>query len=196
MSGDSQNTQQTQQSESESQGQSTPGNMPEWVRDPERAWDAIQELRSENRNRRTENSSILGRLEQLSQTMNQLVPQEEETNQHDNPVDALAARLDSVQQSIEQERQQRVHAERQALRQQIANELNLPPAVADRIQGDTPEAMRADAESLAGLFSPPASEPEQVSRDTLRRNFQTTPIPSGQASANQDAERSRRYFGH
>lgn len=190
MSDDPQSTATTP--ENDSQGQA-PETMPEWVSDPNRAWDTIRELREENRSRRLENSSVTEQLEQLSQTMNQLLPQEEEPVEHDNPVDALTARLDTLQQSLEQERNQRIEAEQQALRQQIANELNLPPALASRIQGDTAEAMREDATALAGLIVPP--QQEQQASNSRQNRFQTTQVPTGQASVNRDGERQRMYFG-
>lgn len=195
--------QQTTGNES-SQSQGNQNQMPEWVSDPARAWEHIQELRTENQTRRTNSQDVMQRLEQLSQTVSSLVPQEAEAEpeQFDNPLDAVTARLDRLQDIIEQERQMRVQAELNATRTTLASEFGLPEVIAARIQGDTVDAMRADAEALAQVFNASTQAQQNQQQDTpltpdmlaAQRYRSTTGLPSGQASANQDAARRTRYF--
>ena len=162
----------------------------------------VQELREENRQRRLELRQLQ---DQFTELANRLPSQEEEV-QHDNPVDALAARVDTLHQTLEQERTMRLQAELNATRQALAREFNLPEVLAARIQGDNLEAMRADAEALASIVpnnsqsdtqetdlpETPDQEAAIRYRNRIRR---TTGLPGGQAFANQDANRRNRYFG-
>jgi hypothetical protein len=74
------------------------------------------------------------------------------------------------------------------MRAEVALELGLPAAIAKRLQGDTPEALKADAEELLATFAPKATPkssrpvealqpgsgkaadqgPSQLSKDDLR----------------------------
>lgn len=48
----------------------------------------------------------------------------------------------------------------QLMRAEVALDLGLPAALAKRLQGDTPEAMKADAEALLALVAPKAAAPK------------------------------------
>ena len=59
-------------------------------------------------------------------------------------------------------------AERQGrMRLQVAAEFNLPEALANRLQGDTIEALKADAEQLAKLLPKPQKENPKLSPNDI-----------------------------
>jgi hypothetical protein len=59
-------------------------------------------------------------------------------------------------------------AERQGrMRLQVANEYNLPEALANRLQGDDLEALKADAEQLAKLLPKPQKENPKLSPNDI-----------------------------
>jgi hypothetical protein len=48
------------------------------------------------------------------------------------------------------------------MRAEVALELGLPASIAKRLQGDTPEALKADAEELLATMAPKATAPKSV----------------------------------
>jgi chromosome segregation ATPase len=78
-------------------------------------------------------------------TINELKQQLDETSEKAAKYDELSSRL----QQLEQERDR---AAREALVMRVATETGLPPALAGRLQGETEEALREDAQELAELI--------------------------------------------
>ena len=67
-------------------------------------------------------------------------------------------RADQLEAELKAERQGR-------MRLQVAAEYNLPEALANRLQGDTIEALKADAEQLAKLLPKPKKEAQLSAND-------------------------------
>lgn len=82
---------------------------------------------------------------------------------------ALQAALDQVNaakekaagydQTIEELTQKAASAERALLKSQIANETGVPLELADRLQGETAEELKKDAEKVAGFLAPKNAPP-------------------------------------
>ena len=70
------------------------------------------------------------------------------------------ARADQLEAELKAERQGR-------MRLQVANEYNLPEALANRLQGDDLEALKADAEQLAKLLPKPQKENPKLSPNDI-----------------------------
>jgi hypothetical protein len=69
-------------------------------------------------------------------------------------------RADQLEAELKAERQGR-------MRLQVAAEYNLPEALANRLQGETIEALKADAEQLAKLLPKPKKENPQLSANDI-----------------------------
>lgn len=163
--------------------------IPDWVSDPARAYQEIQNLRQENARRRTEFNQLS---EQMQSILQRLPAQETTEPEPENPVDALNQRIESLAQTVEQERQLREQAQRNALLTRIASDFNLPAELVGRLQGSTEEELRADAKSLSGLVQ----QQNNQNQSDIRRN--TTGVPGGDARMTTETHEQKRarYFGN
>ena len=119
---------------------------PDWVQDPARAYQEIRRLRDEN-------AATRSRLREL----------EAQHQQQADVYQQTETELESLRTEIE-------IRERDALRQQIAEAVGLPPTLAARLQGDDAESLRADAAALRESLA---------SESTLPRGQAATVVPGG-----------------
>ena len=84
--------------------------------------------------------------------LEQLQSKEQERKQAElTDIERMKARADELEAELKEERQGR-------LRLQVAAEYNLPEALANRLQGESLEELKADAEQLAKLLPKPKKE--------------------------------------
>lgn len=74
------------------------------------------------------------------------------------------------------------------LRQRIASEVNLPPRLAARLQGNTEEELRADAEALKSELTPAAASAAPASQRPV------TSVPNGLPATGKSEDDLRREF--
>lgn len=164
----------------EQQQPETPA-RPEWVADPDKAYAEIQKLRRENAAARQAEK----RLAELEAAQREA---DEKRLADANEWKTLAEQR--AQKLAELEVQAR-DAELKALRVSIAAELGLPAKWADRLKGDTEEALRQDAAELKeSLPSQPQQPPAPGARTPT-----TTTVPGGKPAGETDAQRRARLFG-
>jgi hypothetical protein len=74
--------------------------------------------------------------------------------------EAELSEVEKLQKKLADTQKQYAEAERKAIRQKVAAEVGLPAVLAERLQGDDEEAMRADAAKLLEAL-PKATEPKK-----------------------------------
>lgn len=158
------------------------GDMPEWVNDPQKAWDTIRKLREENATRRLKLQEFESEAEKRAR---ELLAQEEATLQENQQWRELAEKrareLEELQQSMQA-------MELDNLRRSIGLELGLPSALVDRIRGANEEEMRADAEAIKSAI------PTQQQQPSAGRST-TTANPGGKPIGRTREELASRYLG-
>jgi predicted RNase H-like HicB family nuclease len=147
-----------------------PEGAPDWVADPEKAWKEIRKLRAAEAKRRVEAKTP------------------EPAKEPKAPdADARIADLESKWKA----------SERRALIAEIAAEFGLPKALAARLQGETEEELREDAEALKAFVpkdeAPKDEKPPQT--PPRGRQQQTTPVPGGPPAGETDAQKRQRLYG-
>lgn len=70
--------------------------------------------------------------------------------------DAQKTELERLQEQLASEKTQREALERQTLRTKVGLAKGLPVELIDRLQGETEEALTADADALLAVLAPPA----------------------------------------
>ena len=75
---------------------------------------------------------------------------------YDDQINDLNGKLQKAQNDLSSMQTRAETAERSLLRSKIAREKNLPAELADRLEGDDEDALRADADALSKLFTPAA----------------------------------------
>lgn len=175
--------------------QPTPGpqapknDLPDWVKDPTRAYEEIQKLRSEAATKRNEAKAAQDELEKTRTAEQQRKDKEmkeqqrwqELAEQREKEMAELKAKLEA--QTLD------------TLRVRIGAEYKLPAALVARLQGATEDAIRADAQSLVeelGLDKqPPADSTPNDPADNAppARGQNTAAVPDGQPAGLTDAER-------
>jgi hypothetical protein len=149
--------------------------LPDWVRDPAKAYEEIQKLRKEaaaSRKVATEREKAAADAEKTKlQEQGEFKKLYEEAN----------AELQKLRDELKT-------SQVQALRQKVASELGIPPQLAERLKGDTEDEMRQDAETIK------AAIPQQPASGTQNRQT-TTPVPGGRATGETDAQRRERLYG-
>lgn len=152
---------------------STPKNdLPDWVRDPERAYTVIRDLRKEAEN----NRKALADLKKQFETVQQPAAIDPK----------IADDLAKTRQELADLQKRLQEKESNELRMKIAGEFGLPLAVADRLKGDNEEALRKDAEALKALI--PAQQPATTSQNTAR-------VPGGAPVGETDEQKRARLLG-
>lgn len=105
----------------------------------------VQKLKDEAIGRRKENKELKSQLDQLTAKL--------------SAFDSVLNKVTEMEQLIQQERTARKQAELQSVRTSIAAQFGLPAELAARLQGDTPDAIRADAELLSKALPKPTTLP-------------------------------------
>lgn len=145
--------------------------------------DYVRQLREESKARRLEIERLESQLNELKATA-QGGPDDDVKK----TLNELKAQLKAEQKAREEAAAKAAAAERQALRLKVAADLGLPPALAGRLQGETEDELRADAETLKPLVTP-AEQSTQKPKQT------TTPVPGGQPSGETADQRRARLYG-
>lgn len=155
--------------------------VPDWVKDPAKAYEEIRKLRASEAQARTSARELEKRLEAIEKARQAADEQTlVEQNRWKEIAEKRETELKQVQETLQESQQQ-------ALRTQIAVEFGLPAVLAARMQGATEEELRADAEQLKALIpqAPGAQKPSTT----------TTAVPGGQPAKETDAQRRARLFG-
>jgi hypothetical protein len=144
--------------------------LPEWVRDPAKAYEEIQKLRGEAKDNRLALDGLKKTLEEVQKKPSADPVQVEE----------LATKLIDMQKRLQEK-------EANELRLSVALELGLPKELAVRLVGSTEEELRKDGEALKALI------PSQSPQTPKRQN--TTPTPGGAPVGETDEQKRARLFG-
>jgi len=101
------------------------------------------------------------RLRAMEQTVRQAVGDEGEPDKNQPWEQRIAAlgskfteQFTAIQQQLDAEKRARAAAELSAVRARIGAEMRLPAALIERLQGETEDALRKDAEALAAALPP------------------------------------------
>lgn len=155
--------------------------VPEWVKDPAKAYAEIQKLRGGEAEARQAKKRLADLEAQAKVSEDQRLADQQKWQE-------LAEKRER---ELEQVRADAKKAELLVLRLRVATDLGLPPALAERLKGETEDDLRADAEALKALLPPPASSqtPAPGARPT------TSAVPGGPPARETDDQRRARLFG-
>lgn len=176
----------------------TGSDLPDWVKDPVRAYEEIKKLRGEAAEYRTTSKTLEQRLAELETSASKQRERElAEQNKWKELAEERERKLAEVEATLKAQAAQ-------TLRAQIALEYKLPPLLAKRLVGDGEDELRKDAQALIaelGLDKPqadaPAATPDSKTPVTPAQpaRSQTAIVPDGQAVGETDEDRRRRYYG-
>lgn len=147
--------------------------VPDWVRDPVKAYEEIRNLRAEAKETRLLLDGVIKK-------------QGDGTQQKPATDTKLADDLAKTQQQLSDMQKRLQEKEANELRLKVALEMGLPAALADRLKGDNEEALRKDGETLKALI--PAQQPPKPGQST-------TPVPGGTPVGETDAQKRARLIG-
>lgn len=157
--------------------------LPDFVRDPKKAFEYIKDLRKEA----AEHRKLANELKSWKDKQEADAKiQAEEQLRSNQQFEALASQYKAELEKVQAEAKA---AQIQALRTRIGAEMSLPAALIERLRGDTDEDIRKDAESLKAAL--PIPEPQ--SDGTSRPRPSTTPMPTG-AAGETDAQKKARLL--
>ena len=142
---------------------------PEEVFDAERAMATIKNLRE---------------FEKKAKALEKKVQEFEQAEQKRK--EAELSEMERLQKQLDEAKQKAAALERENAQRKAADDAGLPLAFADRIKGETPEAMLADAQALLEAM-PKASAPPKIKPTNVGGNAQQV--------TESDAERRKRLFG-
>lgn len=172
--------------------------LPDWVKDPARAYEEIKKLREEAASHRTASKSLEQRLAEIESATAKARERElAEQSKWKELAEERERKLAEAETTL------RAQAA-QTMRAQIALEYKLSPGIARRLVGDTEEALRTDAEALIAELGldkqqaeTPASSPDKAPAQAAQQpaRSQTAIVPDGQAVGETDEDRRRRYYG-
>jgi len=156
--------------------------LPDWVKDPTKAYEEIQKLRTEAAERRTalkalEDAKAKREADEAKANEAKL----KEQSEFKALAETLQAERDKLKADIEA-------LTLNGLRAKIAAEFQLPPAFAERLKGATEEELKADAEALKAALP---AQPQTPGRP----GGTTTPVPGGTPGKETDEQRRKRIFG-
>lgn len=154
--------------------------VPDWVKDPAKAYEEIRKLRASEAQTRTSARDLEKRLEAIEKARQAA---DEQTLVEQNRWKEIAEKRDAELKQLQETLQK---SQQQALRTQIAVEFGLPAPLAARLQGATEEELRADAEQLKALIPAPGAQ---------KTSTTTTAVPGGQPAKETDAQRRTRLNG-
>jgi hypothetical protein len=172
--------------------------LPDWVKDPTRAYEEIKKLREEAASHRTASKSLEQRLAEIEATTTKARERElAEQSKWKELAEERERKLTEFEATLKAQTAQ-------TMRAQIALEYKLTPGIAKRLVGDTEEALRKDAETLIAELGldksqaeTPAPPPDSKApgQPAQPARSQTAIVPDGQAVGETDDERRRRYYG-
>ena len=158
--------------------------LPDWVKDPARAYKEIKRVRMEAKETRVE---LDKRLKAESDASKQARAAEIQKLADDNEFKKLAERLKAENDELAAKVAQREFDDR---RREVAESVGLPAGAWKRLQGKDEAELKADAESLKLLLAPTAADkPASPSRSG------TTPAPGGKPQGLTDEQRRARLRG-
>lgn len=174
------------------------GDLPDWVKDPAKAYEEIKKLREESASHRTASKSLEQRLAEIESTTAKARERElAEQNKWKELAEERERKLSEFEATLKAQTAQ-------TLRAQIALEYKLSPGIAKRLVGDTEDALRKDAAALIAELGldksqaeTPASPPDSNApgQPAPPARSQTAIVPDGQAVGETDEDRRRRYYG-
>lgn len=174
------------------------GDLPDWVKDPAKAYEEIKKLREESASHRTASKSLEQRLAEIESTTAKARERElAEQNKWKELAEERERKLSEFEATLQAQTAQ-------TLRAQIALEYKLSPGIAKRLVGDTEDALRKDAAALIAELGldksqaeTPASPPDSNApgQPATPARSQTAIVPDGQAVGETDEDRRRRYYG-
>lgn len=133
--------------------------------DPQKAWDLIQNLRTEVKDLKTSNADTATKLKTVEGERDAaLAKVDDKANEGKSQADQLASQLDDLKQKLADESHARLRAE-------VVASKGLTPAQAKRLSGSTLEELEADADELLEAFpsspsgGPPSPRPRQSLSD-------------------------------
>lgn len=172
--------------------------LPDWVKDPARAYEEIKKLREEAASHRTASKSLEQRLAEIEGATAKARERElAEQNKWKELAEERERKLAEAEATLKAQAAQ-------TMRAQIALEYKLSPGIAKRLVGDTEEALRKDAEALIAELGldkqqaeTPASPSDKAPAQPVQQpaRSQTAIVPDGQAVGETDEDRRRRYYG-
>lgn len=168
-------------SSSAAQSDASTEQVPDWVKDPAKAYEEIRKLRASEAQTRTSARELEKRLEAIEKARQAA---DEQTLVQQNEWKTIAEKR-----TEELAKQQSDHMKFVA--KLIALEMGIPKESADefagRLKGATEDELRADAEKLKALIpqAPGAQKPSTT----------TTAVPGGQPAKETDAQRRARLYG-
>lgn len=174
------------------------GDLPDWVKDPARAYEEIKKLREEAASHRTTSKSLEQRLSEIESTTAKARERElAEQNKWKELAEERERKLAEFEASLKAQAAQ-------TLRAQIALEYKLSPGLAKRLVGDSEDDLRKDAQALMAELGldksqaeTPATPPDSKTPapPAQQARSQTAIVPDGQAVGETDEDRRRRYYG-
>lgn len=160
---------------------------PDWfmakLDDPKEAWKVIEDIRNESKTWRQKYGDAARQLEERgSEREPEPKPTAAKPEPEPQPT-TNTGEIDRLKAELDRERKQR---ELDALKLQIGEEMGLSVTLAKRLNGDSADSIRQDAEQVLK-----AVKPQQP--DAGRRR--TTQTPGGSPAGESDADRRARLFG-
>lgn len=178
--------------------------LPDWVKDPLKAYEEIRKLRDENGKHRTDLRDVQSRLDQIAQERKKAEEQKlTEQQKWEELAKQREAELNELRAKFEEQ-------ELNTLKLEVGNVFKLPKSVAMRLVGKNADEIRADAEKLAkelnigaAASQPPPTEtpaptngtpPPAPENPQARRQQTTTVAPGGKPTPETDEERRARLY--
>lgn len=146
--------------------------FPDWAKDPAKVLAMVKELREENAKWRKEKKAVE---ESASKAETQRLTEQGE----------FKRLYEEASTQLQQLRDELKASQVVALRAKVASELGIPPQLAERLQGESEEELRLDAEKLKAVIPAASGTPKQM----------TVGVPGGRPAAETDAQRRARLFG-
>lgn len=131
--------------------------------DPQKAWDLIQNLRTEVKDLKTSNADTVAKLKTAEGERDAAIAKaDDKANEGKSQADQLASQLADLQKKLADESHARLRAE-------VVASKGLTPAQAKRLTGTTLEELEADADDLLESFpsSPAGGPPSPKPRPSL-----------------------------
>lgn len=155
--------------------------LPDWVKDPARAYDAIRQTREEAKTNRQLAQELERRLSEYEARERARV--EEEAKKRGDFETLLAQREKELAEIKAQAEAERLNA----MRLRIGAEAGLPTALVERLKGANEAELRADAEALKAVIPTP---------ETKKQGSTTVTAPAqGARTGETYEERRRRIYG-
>lgn len=172
--------------------------LPDWVKDPARAYEEIKKLREEAASHRTASKSLEQRLAEIESATAKARERElAEQNKWKELAEERERKLAEFEATLKAQTAQ-------TLRAHIALEYKLSPGIAKRLVGDSEDDLRKDAQALMAELGldksqaeTPATPPDSKTPapPAQQARSQTAIVPDGQAVGETDEDRRRRYYG-